>query len=522
MKQNLNRIFLLALIAGLSACGSGSGTAPLELVSNGHSDAPPVDSVLPSEGEPYSPPDFGAKSVVHSPFQLDLEKTSFDSLLASGWISSMGGELNQTLPDFSVNDVMWVGVSGIKLHLKYRFSPPAFDSATQKWQFSVKNLSAELNVDKVDANQLIHIKQDGADIVIRVTGDCKNVQMSLPESSSEANGAVKLDFVNGRPQLQLSSFASSWTPGAWKVASLECQGVNGFDKLVRQSAEEKLRSIDPFIVSIRGAIQEKLSKVLSKSLLAQIPVADNVSLHLYTDSILSKFSDNHILKINGEAYFVFDKVPLNRGCGLNIDRFTHEPAELDRGNTLSLPVEALRALMACAHVNGSLSTSLMSNKIPAFVDLQNSGMKKLFVWPDLNSFSNDAQFKVNVATSQAPRISDEQMVEKNLLSVAVDAPVELNLKAPVGRGQSYTPYISFRSNFSGPVGLFVSKGKVVAKIDSTMPLPVEAQWDPHYVAANHPNQSLALETLGSAAKDFLVQQGLTFSIPVLKISTGFG
>jgi len=478
---------------------------------------------------PTTPPIPMNKSIVMAPFQLEMARSDMNAIfLETVTLPSLEGVWTQSLPDFAVTDPLSVSVSGIQLSLKYAFNIPVLDADSQTWHFSARSLSADLNVSDVEASALREIDSNGNSLTVRLNGSCHQVHFNLPEGASSVAGTIKMTLdPTGRPHFELVSLDSNWTPGAWQVASLNCNGPGGFDHVVAEVAENRLRQVDPFLAQIREQIGDAIQKLVTNPLTVDVGVSPNVSLQLTMRALNTVNGGSHAetsdqVAIVGDAIFDFKDVPPKSGCGAQVADFKTPPNTSAQGDSLLLPAETIQELVTCAYMNQALMAHFDSSQISGFTKLEHSTWaEKLLVWPDLFHFHKNAVFDFDVNVERAPVIANLRSVPGHSVVADMVLPIKIDMNAPQGKG--YVPYIHVHSGLTGPVAVDISAGQVKVTVDPASTLQITRDWDPKYLAAHHWTfQRIWMSKLISATKSFLQGPGLTLPLPKLNISNKLG
>jgi hypothetical protein len=254
-------------------------------------------------------------------------------------------------------------------------------------------------------------------------------------------------------------------------------------------------------------------------------VSSNTSVALTAQSFSSPNSPSPgPVKVQGQADFIFKNVPLGTSCAKAIAPYdsTSEPSAkpADSGNWLSLPEEAVQALINCAYFDNALTTTFSSLDVPAFKSLVSSWIEDLLVWPDLIHFKNTTIFDFTLSTSGAPTFTNARSIGTHQIALTASLPLELEVDAPERKEDAWIPYVRIHSPFAGEVQMTVSNGAAIIRTAKSAELNIGYNWDPHYVEAYDPDQRIWLEPIESAADNYLSGTGLSFKIPSLRVGSG--
>jgi hypothetical protein len=363
---------------------------------------------------------------ITAPFNLELSNQSARALLNGiDQFQTPVGEYKTDLPDQTITNTEYpVTISGIHLTLDYTFNPPVEAAALNEYSITSKNISAEVVVDKVDASQTIVETSNGNTLTLHVNATCTNVHLQLISGATTMSGTVALTLANHQANFVLTDFSASWTPAAWQITSLNCQGPTGFTQLVQQQATTQLESINPFLTGIQNQIQSTLNSVapnpISWNLFAD--AASGISVNLKPDA-LTVLKDNSAL-FNGSVDFNFSKLK-NTACQNQALGTAATPETTD---SLTFPLSVVQNLIKCVYLNGSASVSFQSSAFSGFKDLLEDPPLKLLVWPNLLKFNSKNIFDMTLAATETPTFGDVSAGKNNDFSFDMEAPASNGTK----------------------------------------------------------------------------------------------
>lgn len=531
-------VFNLALttsltgVMALSSCSlQNLGKSPVQTskFADTSSAEKPAADVTPSgtpssdpSGVPTSSPSpVTATSVVHTPFQLELTQSDLDSIFLNGVVlPSLSGTLSEPIPDFTVTNPINVKISGLNLTFNYNFNQPTFNAATDIWQLSANSLSADLMINRIDATQTVQVTQGGTQITVTLDGYCDQVHLILPNGATTATGAVQVDFAKGAPHFTLTSLNSSWTPGSWQVASMDCHGPNGFDKVVANAAESELRQINPFLDQIKKVIQTNLDEVAGNNISLSLGISPNISLTLNAEKFTTLGGVQNFIKIEGNSDFNFTNVPQGLGCGTSLAAFPAPPNSTMAEDSITFPTGVFSALISCLYLNKSLQSHFNSTQIPSFNSLEGNWFEEIFVWPDLLHFSHSDVFDFEISSEISPSFQNLRGGAANQVIADLNVPLTIDVNAPE-HGVS-VPYIHFFPTISGATAVSIASGKVTLTLQKGSKLNLDKVWDPSYLEKYDPNTFIWTGLITSGMKGFLKNPGLSFQLPELAISPQLG
>lgn len=491
-----------------------SDTLPLPNASP--SDSPsPLASVTPSPSPAFQ------GSHVQTPFQLELTQTDLDNIFLNGVVlPSLSGSFTEPLADLTVTNPITVKLTGLNLTFNYAFNQPTFNESTDIWQLAASSLSADLNISRIDATQTIQVNQGGTQINVTLNGYCDQVHLTLPNGATTANGTVQVDFSSGEPHFTLTSLSSSWTPGAWSVASMDCHGPNGFDQVVAKAAEQQLRQIDPFLDKIKQIIQSNLDQVGGNNLSLSLGFAPNITLNLEVQKFTTLGGIQKFIQISGKSDFSFTNVPQGTGCGIDLSSFPSPPTTTMAEDSITFPSGIFNALVSCLYLNKSFQNNFTSDQLPSFKSFKGNWFEEFFVWPDLLNFKKSSVFNFDVLAQAMPSFLNLRAGTTDQVLADADLPLTIDVNAPKN-GQN-VPYIHFFPTLSGPTGVSIKSGLVTLSLLDHSTLNLDKAWDSAYLTKYKPNTFIWTGLISMGIEDYLENSGLSFQLPALAISPQLG
>ena len=311
------------------------------------------------------------------------------------------------------------------------------------------------------------------------------------------NGTVAVSLQNNHLSYQLTQFSANWTPSAWQITSMNCQGPQGFADLVRQNAATQLQSINPFLPTIQSQIQTQLASGSTQpiSWTVQVPGQSGISVTLEANT-LQALSAGSIL-VGGTSNFNFSSLK-NTQCQAKINTTPSIPTVAD---TLVVPVATIDGLLQCAYLSGLLTTTFTSLDFPALQTLLGSWLLKLAIWPDLLSFDSDDIFNFQLSFDSAPTLG------------YLDAGLNLAVYTPSTAGLSH--YVDLSTTLNGPSELSVMGGTLNYS-QTTNRLKVRKKWDHEYVEEHHPVRWIFTRLIGNYLKTFLSDTGFNYVLPTVQ------
>ena len=455
-----------------------------------------------------------AADTVTTPFTLQLNTASTLTLLGGVDVfKSPNGEFKTDLPNQSLTTPYAVAISGIHLTLDYAFNSPAPVNSLGEWSIQSKSVAATLLVDSIDASQTIVEQSGGTTLTVRLNATCRNVKLALSPNSTQVNATVDLSLTNGTTSFLLKNFQANWTPSAWQIVSMDCQGPSGFSDLVRQNAATQLESINPFLPAIQTQVQSQLNSAAA-AVTSWTLNPNNTS----GVSITLKAQQLHLLdagaSMSGSAIFNFTK--LNQTACQSI--LAGEPSVPSSADTLATPLEATRKLLQCSYLNHSMTSSFTSAEFPSFQALLQKGFLKALFWPDLLRFDSSSIFQFQLFPSEEPSIGEVESDGANTFFFDLSVPLTLSIFAPTETGSQH--YVNLSSDFSAPASLSFQNGVIFFQQDPGR-IQVSTEWDPQYVEAHDPVERICRLEVAHGLRKLMRETGLSYTLPTWQEANAF-
>ena len=457
-----------------------------------------------------------ASNVVKTPFQIVATQGDIETLIDQNLnAKALKGDVPINVLDKTITDPFQVKISGISVQLKYEIKKPVRSPEESLWRVQSEKLSAELMVKKIDASQTIEIIVDGKKSIIHLNGYCSDVKLSLPEGKTHINGAAKLNYSTGKPEAELVNFEANWEPGSWQIVSMNCQGPRGFDKVISKAAEQNLREINPFLDEIRTEIKNQLKGLFLSPLNLDFVVGKSSPISVKMNTSKFEVMGKNLL-VSGSTSIQFLGLSKESNCGTEVLNLTGN-AKKSNFRRITLPMQAIKSVIACMQASNQFQFSFLSNEISAFKELQTQWIEKALVWPDLLNFSNDAIFGFNLEITGAPEISEERYHNKGML-FNLHAPMRMRMDAT--KEEELIPYMYFRTDLDGPVKLEIEKNTIRLLFSENFPLAIKAYFDREYVSKYKTNTSMWWTKIEDTLQNYLSTTGLELKIPDFEIFEG--
>lgn len=458
--------------------------------------------------------------VIKSEFRLSLNEGIFDELVGDFW-RSLQGSKNVNIGDFTITPQgIPVQIRGVKASVTYDFHKPERLSGSQReWKINLKDLDARLTVDQISATQTIVREIDGIIVTIEVKAECRNLVMSLPAGSTSIEANVRAELAQNQIKLSLPSYAAAWKPGSWRVDSVECSGLDGFDNLVRESAIAAFSSFQNFDQEVKNSLNQNFAKWSEQASLLllserELPSGKDYMKIFYQPE--NAWEKEGGLELSGTMRFEYPFV--SQGNDMEQEfKIQNAKASSSTAPQLLIPFGAVNAMLMGEYFSGQLEYSLRSYEVPGFSNFMNSYWQKVWAWPELLRFNNNTTFLFQFLPMGPPAFSNEKSMAGGVIQGNLNLPLSVRMYAPMTRSK-YVPMVEFRSLLAGPARLKLGAEGVISLQVDTKPYNIQYEWAKSYVSKYDPSQRIATDTIGEEIRGGLNKQGINLKIPPLEVS----
>ena len=468
-------------------------------------------------GAASSAPAF-AGTEIRSQFKMNLDSTNFYSML-NNVMTDYHGDSVIPIPDISVTTPFTTTISGIQVTLHYTIPKPTQAATPRDWNISTNQLSADMTVGSLDASQVITIVgSDGSVLNLTVNATCTNIHLVLPQGSSLATGTVHASLVQNQVQLALTSFNASWIPGSWQVASMNCNGPQGFGQTVATELQKRLSTINPFLGQIQTGLQQQLNQIAAtavSTLFSSTPTGNGDLMTFVEPGNLSDAADGGVL-LDSIIHFILPRVDMTVG---GVIPFASAPASDPAISSFLIPYQTAMTLMAAGYWNGWYNTSFASDQLSGFTSLQHNRFGEWFVWPDLTNFDSSAIFQMQTWATSPPQFTKPVKTGDGQIGANVVLTTLVRMMGPHRDHPNLpqTPYVTFFNNVSGPGTIQVNNGQIVFQLPKPS-LSMTYAFDASYLNEFNPNTKIDMKTIAPMLSSYLATTTLKYQLPPIDIT----
>jgi hypothetical protein len=434
-------------------------------------------------------------------FSLFSQKTYSGSIQVAQWLpwSFVSQEFTSTPIDVHVtqaeNLLSWQEITpkivGLEFQLKGNFTGMVMNHSGIK--ASSENLNAVIKIDSIVFDQIIHREFGGNTIDVRVKSVCSGISLIIPNFKASFSSSFVPSASGYAPKL--SGADIDFSQSAWKMPTINCQGVDGLgDEISSQIAASLndpaslktlllpwlsakvedywLASWDKLLLATGDALHILSIEAPSDKgliILAELPIKADKTIPLIVDqSILSNNIPQFILNQNGMKALMEDKF------------FDLAPKKYD-----------LR-------------------QVDAFKQLLGSRVKQYVAWPDLNRFNTSTPFLLTLDPNQSKLLLSSTKVKNEW-----QAHLNGNGVLQVAIGGSPIDYINFGIVTDTTLKFKVEKSLLTLST-GTVSLNMAWNFALLYNMIFNPNKRIAVDILKSSVASAFSNQTVNMNLPVLK------
>lgn len=345
------------------------------------------------------------------------------------------------------------------------------------------------------------------DLNVSINARCSGAHLRLQGGALYA--AIEWQRVNNFVDLKVENLKLAWQESDWIVEPPKCQGLDGLDAVTRLYILKELSRVEQFVPLVQQLVQDELLKKMTelKNQLATVMQLQVLSELVYyrTFGLVELGPQGLLFQVQASTRFagIADKALLvDESIGrVDFSKFT-QPTLLVSGDNLA-------RLLGEVFAKARLSTEMKS--IPAFKKLLGSWLLKLFLWPDLFSFSKSTDFRL------LSQVLDNQLSFKILgtQQVQVSAQIGSWLMAP--RAGEIWPYLYVNSEFASRGGFVVRESNLVINFINPQ-LEQKITFGGEYLKKFHPDTRIASSVLRKAILTQVQSQALVLPLPPLKLA----
>lgn len=456
-----------------------------------------------------------SNSQIISEFELSLPRQFQQTLIEKKWENLMNQEFrgNWSLPDQQVeSQEVPVKIKNISLAIKSFLQKPSLSSSRSQVILTSKGLQAEFRLGEVSVDHVVERSVGGVVGRFRVQALCKDVVLNLTPGRGMFSLVLTPAVDTSKVAMDVESVELGWEPGSLSSPGFQCQGVEGFETLLKKEIENIANDSERFMAPqkelIKRYVQDSLKAVeIDFSQPRELLTArSDIRILMQVDEYQDKGDEG--AQVRGHLQLDFLRAS---GGGVKTLSLGDSSSILSSGAQLRLPKDFLKEVMRHAYTANSWVHRVSSDKIPGFSSLMQSRFLQFFIWPEMMRYSKSAKFIFDVYSNKDIEIQGDGLayqVRENLLA---------KMKAP--RGGSYVPYLNFYAPLTSTTRLSVNKGR--AQVSFINPqLGLSPQWDESYVERFSPWTRFAASTIRDRISQALDGKTVSVAIPRIPLAEG--
>ncbi|MCB0377251.1 MAG: hypothetical protein KDD33_02045 [Bdellovibrionales bacterium] len=462
-----------------------------------------------------------AEHKIQASFYLQMPRSlghGDSPLLASQYKDSQ----KVTLQNFSLQSQFPTWAENIEVNLSYELEP------LQPWLFDevqtikTRALSAKVFIGRIQTQFTENHQSEGTSITLDFEASCENLPLELKPNQAEFSGKIKIVNLGNQVALKLEESNTQWQAQAWSLGNFSCQGVKGYEKILRREIEKELQSSTSLQSQIHEQMKQKIQALqedINQTIFKRHQIIEN------NKNFLAIFTPYQLENKSAEQGFHFSGDLLMRFRGVSRAKNSVETIPFQKtigqsphtaGPTLVVPIEIVTPLAEKLFANGNFTQKFTSDELGGFSDFMNSETQKKYAWPDLLNFKNDAQFQFHAFLVQTPEISGLKNVGERM-ELRLRSRVVLQMFAP--RNGSYVPYVEWSSPIDAFLSVQAYQGRIWVKTLSATLLNWKATMNKEYVSKYRvKDTSIDSKRIGDALTDKIKSEQYNWQIPAWEVS----
>lgn len=435
------------------------------------------------------------------------------------------------VPDMVVPSQVPVSLSGISVEASWQLNPPSNPLAIgADFPLASKSLDVRLLIQKLSVDAWVDTQVGGVTVHAHVLGECDRIPLALT-GAAQLSGVVRTGVDGGGlPAVQLMSVRAQWPASAWSVGEFNC-GVGGdsFRSKVMTGLLAYFASPPPSLNDqLKTAIGSRLASFqdqLRAWFLQPRTLASGlqgVNLTLRPRAIAAVRSDG--LQVAGQVDFNFASSASAPTATVSANG--SGPALSATGFQMAFPEGLPAALAAMAYQLGYFQLRQSGSQIQGFQDFLANPFLKLFIWPQLEFYSQQDPFYFDFSLSESPRfgsivssagggdggITGQVAGTLGLLMWAPDSSAFVKmLRFSVPLTTTYQWTMSAAGGGGGGSDVQISL--------SGTQIALNASWEPDYYSSHLVNPYIALDVLKGQFVTWVEGQSWKFHLPALQLTS---
>ena len=457
-----------------------------------------------------------SSSVLDSEFEIKIPRQFQQKLVEEKWkkLQSQDFQANWQFPSQTyVSQDIPIVFEGMSLQMKTRLAQPSVGGGDKtEVELQSKNLEAQLSISKISVDHIIERDVGGIIGRFRIQAKCENVMLNLKKNSGTFSLRLAPRVVLGRVGAEVRDFSLAWNPGALEVVGdIRCEGVEGFDQLLRDQvkviAQDSKSFVDPQRDIIKGYLENYFSGIGLDLSTPRELVLSRPDIKISLSFNETKEDADNGLWAKGKVTVAFEKSTHQESKSLVLESTLWGEKSGDQV-AIRLPKDFVKEILGEAFAANSWSHRIGSDKVPGFSAIMNSRLVQFFIWPELRDFSKSTKFLFDLNSNKDMEVTGQGLqysVSSNLLA---------KMWAP--RGGEYRTFMNFTVPLKSKVQLSVVKGKLSAKLPNPS-IGLSYRWDSDYVKKYRPSQKFSASTIRDKVVDSLWGKILIYDLPKIPL-----
>ena len=449
-------------------------------------------------------------------FRSAIDSQTIDQLVEENWAPLEASE-SFTVPDIRVTqEGVPVAITGIVGRVEYKIDRPVRGGSGLEWNAESNYLRTTLTIGQVHASTTIREEFNGGVIIIRVEGNCYNVQLSIPEAAgAKATATVVAKLEQGNLRLSTTESSVDWPDSAWQVDSLNCNGDSGFGEIVRNAILENLSQPQQEVQDGLHAEIQKRMDAWAKDVM-DIAVTPRLVFQDRQDAIthtipgkLGDLTDGQI-SLEGKMRLLMTKVA--PGEKHLVEHFFKSNSSFESSSSeTQFPVSSLKSFVMAAFFEKAFKSKWDTHEFKPFAELMQNRVNQALAWPDLTNFKKDSNFIFRTNVMAAPNLYMlRNATQLGAILGEFSVPLTVVMWAPDKK--THVPYVQFRGHIRGTAHMEIIGGKLKINTFDVQAI-MDYGWNKRYVEAHKPSKRIEIGEISKRLAKGIMKETITVDLP---------
>jgi hypothetical protein len=427
--------------------------------------------------------------------------------------TQFSGVESRDLEDMILESPYPTKIQGI--HISGQYSAKV-DSAPASLEYLVQTSASdlEIKIKKISTDTIIHRMVNGVNVEIFLKGQCNNLNIRST-NNADFNTQVGIQIENGHIVPNMVSLDIVQAP-AWEVTIENCQAPAGYEATLKEEILKLFQDKQKIIALLASPIKQKvkdIAQVINGEIFKQVTtkLGKDHSISLYPSHVTLNTTKNLFLIAGNVELFL--KTNVKENSFVEDEEFIASLGGVEKSG-IYLSQKWISSAILTAKSKKELKYKFTSNSVSGLKSLFSNRLYQFFLWPDLMSFSKQAEFMFSGLIKKIYSFSFLG-TQNSAVWYAVDG--ELEVGADVPKGNRLEHYGDFVTNVKSKFWIQVKKG--VAVIGGYNPkLDLKFLWDKDYLQKYKPNQRISTNYFSEKIQWTLWKEQSRIELPTVTLA----